>query len=306
MGAESKTDELPFFKSLFNPETKSQKEARLGYFLIFPTVALVTGVILYPILYNLWLSLTKVSLGPSQGGEFVGLANYIDVVSDPQFWGAMGTTLIYTVTTVAGATLLGLAVALLLNREFIGRALARGVVLLPYVVPIISIVFAWKYLFNPVFGMANFVLVDVLHLLENPVNWVESPQYALWMAIFFEIWRAFPFAFLMIIAKLQSIPKTYYEAAEIDGANWWQKTLKITLPQLKFVIASLALLRWIWNFNKFSEVYLLSKQVNVVSVYAYEKAFSAYQHGQGAAISATLFLILISFVLLYVKKVLKW
>ena len=124
--------------------------------------------------------------------------------------------------------------------------------------------------------------------------------------ILFDIWHLFPFSFLMILAKLQSIDSSLYEAAEIDGANEWQKFRHLTLPELRFVLGSLVILRFIWNFYKFDEVYLLTKEVPVISVYAYETAFAAYDHGLAAAITATLFVLVMIFVVAGVRKVLKW
>jgi multiple sugar transport system permease protein len=126
------------------------------------------------------------------------------------------------------------------------------------------------------------------------------------MVILFDIWRYFPYAFLMILARLQSIPKTLYEAAEVDGAGSWAKFRHITMPELSFVLGSIVVLRWIWNFTKFDDVWLLSRNVVTVTVYAYLRAFQSFDLGQAAAISSLLALGLIASVSLYVKKVLRW
>jgi len=269
-------------------QIKTDRDARLGYWLILPTVIAISGLIFYPIFYNLWLSLQEVNMNPVQPNTFVGLKHFADVLTDGDFWGSFKTSLIFTSTTVVGTTLLGLGTALLLNRDFPGRSIIRGVILLPYVTPVISAVFGWKYLFDPVFGMANYFMVDVLHFLPQHINWIESPAYAIYAVIIFNVWKNFPFAFLMILAELQSISANLYEAAEVDGASTWQQFKHITLPQLKFVIGALVILRTIWNFYKFSEVYLLSSSVNVLPVYIYEQAFANYNFGQAAAISAIL------------------
>jgi multiple sugar transport system permease protein len=286
--------------------TMKAKEATLGYLLITPAFLLVVGIIVYPIIYNVWLSLHEVSLNPKKPDIYVGIQNYLLLLSDPPFWNSIMITLIFTVTTVVGATLLGLVVALLLNNSFKGRGLARAMILLPYVAPLISLVFVWQYMAHPVYGIANYILVEKLGLLSQSIDWLDSPKGALWIVIFFDIWHLFPFSFLMILAKLQSIDKSLYEAAEIDGTNMLQKIRYITLPELTFVLGSLMILRFIWNFYKFDEIYLLSKQVPVVGVYTYETAFSTYNHGLAAAITATLFIIVMGFVLTAVRKVLKW
>ncbi|SFL53644.1 carbohydrate ABC transporter permease [Halanaerobium salsuginis] len=285
---------------------KTDRDAKLGYWLILPTVVAISTLIFYPVFYNLWLSMQEVNMNPIQPNTFVGLAHFIDILTDLDFWISFRTSLIFTITTVIGTTVLGLAVALLLNRDFPGRSVIRGVILLPYVTPVISAVFGWKYLFNPVFGQANYFLVDILHLFPQHINWIESPAFAIYAVIIFNIWRNFPFAFLMILAELQSISASLYEAAEVDGASAWQKFKHITLPELKFVLGALVILRTIWNFYKFSEVYLLSASVNVLPVYIYEKAFASYDFGQAAAISAILFIFVLGFIMFYVKKVLEW
>lgn len=287
-------------------EIKTDQEAKLGYWLIFPTVFLVVGLIFYPIFYNIWLSLHDVSMNPQVSDAFIGLENFTNTLTDINFWDSFWTSIIFTSTTVVGTTLVGLGVAILLNRKFPGRAIIRGLILLPYVTPVIASAFGWKYLFAPVYGMFNYVAVDILNLLPQHVNWIESPRYAIFAVIIYNIWRNFPFAFLMILAELQSIPKSLYEAAEVDGASAWDKFRYITLPGLKFVIGALVILRTIWNFYKFDEVYLLSSSVNVLPVYIYERAFANYNFGQAASISAILFIFLFGFILFYVRKVLEW
>jgi multiple sugar transport system permease protein len=295
-------------KNTKNKKVKSfkEKEARLGYLLIAPAFLLVTVIILYPVLYNIWLSFHDVALNPFKANEFIGLENYQSLLSDRSFWHSILITLIFTVATVAGATILGLAVALLANKAFKGRGLVRSLILLPYVAPVISIVFVWQYMFNPVYGMVNYTLVDKLGFMSQSVDWLDSPDAALWLVILFDIWHLFPFSFMMILAKLQSIDHSLYEAAEMDGANRWHKLRHVTLPELTFILGSLVILRFIWNFYKFDEIYLLTKEVPVVGVYTYNMAFSTYDHGLAASITATLFVLVMGFVLIAVKKVLKW
>lgn len=281
-------------------------EASLGLLLIAPAFLVIGGLIFYPVLYNFWLSVHKLSFIPGTPADFVGLSQYQRIFADPEFWAAIRTTLIFTASTVLGSTFFGFLVALLLNREFRLRGLVRGIVLLPYVAPVISLVFAWQYIFHPVYGFFNYFLVDILGILPEPVAWLQMPRYALFAVIVFDIWRQFPFAFLMIMARLQAIPTELYEAADVDGAVGWQKVLYITIPEIIFVVGSIVLLRGIWNVYKFGEVYLLSRHVNVLSVYAYEQAFASYEHGLAAAITTSIFLMLLGFIILYIRKVLKW
>ena len=282
-----------------------RKEAIFGWKLISPTLILIGVLILYPVLYNIYLSFFKVSLNFGEKNTFVGIQNYLNVLSDTSFWKSFGTTVSFTLITVIGSILLGLGVALLMNKKFPGRGIVRGLLLFPYVTPLIAIVFSWKYVFLPIDGP----LVQFLSIFGfNPgTDMINDPNNAFIVVSIFNIWRNFPFVYLMILSRLQSISDDYYEAAELDGASSWQKFLNITLPELYFVIGSIALLRGIWNFYKFDEVYLMSKFANTLPIYVYEKAFSGLpQQGVAAAIATILFVVMFSLIGFYVKKVLKW
>ena len=277
----------------------------MGWALILPALLIILSLILYPILYNIYLSFFNVNL--DGGNIYIGLDNYKSVLFDTSFWNSVMTTIIYVIFTTIGTTLLGLIVAMAMNKEFPLRWLVRSFILLPYVAPVISVVFAWQFIFDPVQGIFMDVVVNKLHLFSERFNLIGSPKSAVWVAVLFSIWKNFPFTYLMILARLQAIDKNLFEAAEIDGANNWQKFKSITYPEIYFVLGAIVLLRIIWNFNKFEEVYLLTDNVKVLSVYTYFKAFTgSMEMGQGAAIAVIQFSLLIFFILIYVKKVLKW
>ncbi len=286
--------------------TLEHKEAILGWKLIAPTVIIISLLILYPAIYNIYLSFFRVSLNPAVPNQFMGWKNYVGILKDPTFWKSFGITVTFTSITVIGSLLLGLGVAIMMNRKFYGRGIIRALILLPYVTPLISSVFAWKYIFLPLNGpLVQFL--SSLHLMNSGTDIINNPNNAFVVVSFFNIWRNFPFVYLMILAKLQSIPSSLYEAAEMDGANWWKKFMSVTLPELYFVIASVALLRGIWNFYKFNEVYLLSKFAGTLPIYIYNTAFAGIPHQGVAASAATiLFVVMIGLITLYVKKVLKW
>jgi multiple sugar transport system permease protein len=252
------------------------------------------------------LSFFEVSITPGKPNIFVGLQNYAEVITDPGFWRSFGITILFTFLTVAGGIILGLGVALMMNRKFFGRSIVRALILLPYITPVIAIVFAWKYVFLPIDGPLV-RLISSIGLMDPGVDLINDPNNAFWVVTFFNIWRNFPFVYLMILSRLQSISKTYYEAAEIDGASNWAKFKFITLPELYFVIGSVALLRGIWNFYKFDEVYLMSKFAGTLPIYIYEKAFIGVpQQGVAASIATLLFVVMMVLIGYYVKKVLKW
>ncbi|MFW6227826.1 MAG: carbohydrate ABC transporter permease [Alkalispirochaeta sp.] len=289
------------------PRTLSpkQQEARLGWFLVAPAILIIGGLILYPIVYNVYLSFFDVGLVGDN--VLTGVRNHVRVVSDPRFWNAVWTTIIYVVFSVLGTVVVGIVVALAMNREFPLRWLVRSIILLPYVAPVIATVFAWQFFFDPVNGLFVHVLVEVLGVVQDRFNLIGNPGTAVIVAIVFSVWKNFPFAYLMILSRLQAIDETLYEAAELDGCGWWDKFRFVTLPELYFIIGSLVLLRVIWNFNKFEEVYLITDNVRVLSIYTYLTAFTgALDLGRGATLAVIQFLLLMGFILYYVKKVLKW
>lgn len=285
--------------------TLEQREAGLGWALILPCVIVILSLILYPILSNVISSFFEVSL--SSRDSFTGLENYRAVVTDAAFWRAVITTLIYVTASTLGTTLMGLGTAMVMNKTFPLRGLVRSLILLPYVAPVFSVVYAWKFFFDPVNGLFMDITVERLGIFAERFNLIDSPGSALWVAVIFSIWKNFPFTYLMLLSRLQAIDKNIYEAADVDGAGAWHKFRFITLPELYFVMGSIVLLRVIWNFNKFEDIYLLTDNVRVLSIYTYFKAFVGVADlGQGSALVILQFALLVGFILYYVKKVLKW
>ena len=277
----------------------------MGWLLVLPSLIIILSLILYPILSNVIASFFEVSItGPD---NFVGLENYRNIIKDSNFWRAVGTTLTYVIFSTLGTTLMGVMVALVMNRKFPLRGLVRSLILLPYIAPVFAVVYGWKFFFDPVQGLFMDVMVERLGLLSQRFSLIGSPQTAIWVAILFSIWKNFPFTYLMILSRLQAIDMNLYEAADVDGAGPWQKFRYITVPEIYFLTGSIVLLRVIWNFNKFEDIFLLTDNVKVLSVYTYFKAFAGIVDlGQGSSLVIIQFVLLIGFILFYVKKVLKW
>ncbi len=281
------------------------REYIAAYTYLSPAVLIVGGFIFYPLIYNLWLSLTKVPLGPAENPLFVGFKNYASLFGSPQFGKAFLDSFIFTIGTVFGCIILGLAVALVLNEEFAGKKTARVFALLPYGAPIIGAAMVWKFMLHPTFGVVNYLFVDIIPLLKTPINWTDAPEFAMPAVIVFDTWRYFPFAYLFSLAGLQRIPKMYYEAAKVDGASVWRRFISITLPEMRYILATLFLIRWIWNFNKFADIYLLSTSVEVMPVFLYQKGFQAFNLGLAAAVSTILFILLLLFAVPFIRRVLE-
>jgi len=283
----------------------SQRESRLGWKLIAPSIGVIGILIIYPILYNIYLSFFDVSL--TGENVFIGLANYERLLRETAFYSSLMTTVIYLVGSIAGSTILGLIVALIMNLQFPFRNIVRTIILLPYFAPVISVVFGWQFFFDPVNGIYNHITVESLGLTENRYNLIGDPETALLIVILFSTWKNFPISYLLIISKLQSINKDQYEAAAMDGCGPIARFFHVTLPEIYFVLGTLVILRLIWNLNKFEEVFLLAPNVHTLPVFTYYTAFTGIiDQGYAAALSVVQFVLLSFLIYFYVKKVLKW
>ena len=282
---------------------KVYKDTKLAVALLAPSILLIVLLIGYPMIYNFIISFQKIPLNPRLTPKLVGLKNYSTVITDINFYKSLLLTILYTFFSVAGSTVVGLGAAIFVNRNFKFKGTARSLIILPYIVPSISLVFAWKYMFNNIYGIINYMLVDKLHILKEAPLWFDNPTSAFILVVLFSVWKFFPYAFLSFLAILQTLDNTLYEAAEIDGANKWQQFLAITIPCIKPVLMVVITLRTIWVFYMFADVYLLTKKVNILGVYLYEMAFARNDLGKAAAISILLFVIIFSFIIFIRKKV---
>lgn len=283
-----------------------QKEAILGILLIIPSVGLISLLILFPFLYNAYISFHTVPLAPGQPLEWVGLDNYRWLFSNSQFWSSAWTSVLFTVFSSVTATVAGLVVALLLQYEFRGRRLVRGLSLLPYVTPVIATAFVWRWMFQPVYGSIPYILRSIGLEQIGRMDFLSEPTTGLFVVILYDTWRYFPFAFLFLIARIQAIPDEMYEAAKIDGASRFAIFKDITLPELKYVLATIILLRGIWNFNSFTDVWLVTHQVEVLPILTYLTAFNAFEMGRAAALAMVLFVFLITLSSVYVSRFIDW
>jgi multiple sugar transport system permease protein len=228
------------------------------------------------------------------------LENFARVFDGTEFWTVLGVTLFYTVFGTIGAIALGLFAALLLDRDVPGQGILRGLFLFPYVAPIIAVAFTWIILFDPFSGSVNALLVQ-MGVTESTVNFFGQRPFALIMVTVFAMWSYFPLCFLFILARMQSIPSDMYEAAEMDGASPLQMFWYLSLPQLLGILSVLFLLRFIWTFNKFDDIFLLTggnAGTRTLTVNVYEQAFAVSNIGAGAAVAVVIFgcLVLFSFV----------
>lgn len=285
--------------------TLQRQKSLLGIVLLLPAMLLIVAIVFYPIIYNIQLGFYRVTLNPLRPNTWVGLDNFTRLLTDREFYQVIGLTILFVAVTVIVSTIMGLLVSLLLNRKFKGRGIARSLILLSYVTPLISLVFVWRYMFNALFGAVNYITVDVLGLFSSAPAWFDDTLFAFIMVSIFDSWRIYPFAFMMLLAALQAIDTSLYEAAEVDGASAWAKFWHITLPEITPTIVSVATLRILWNFYKFEDIWLLTTQLNVAGVYLYRTAFAHNNFGMAAAITVILFFVVMLMVVTMRKVVLR-
>jgi multiple sugar transport system permease protein len=273
-----------------------RRNALAGWLLLAPSLVLLGGLVVFPVLYNAWLSLfDKHAFLPVQ--KFVGLGHYAYFAHDEEFWNSFGHGLVYAGATLVLQLAVGIPAALLLNEGFRGRNLLRGVVLFPYVIPTIVAVILWKWLLNDSYGLVNHLLV-ASGLAATPVPWLGA-DYMMLSLVMVSVWQFFPFVVVTYLARLQMIPPELYEAATVDGAGALRRFRHVTLPQTASVLFVIVLLRSIWMFTKFDTVWLMagdggvSRYVRTLPVYAYARSFTYLQAGMGAALAVIMFVMLI-------------
>ena len=272
--------------------------------LIAPSIILICSLLVYPVLYGVWLSLFKKhSFFPDQ--RFVGVANYVYLMKDPDFWMSVWYGTVYSVSTIVLQIVFGIIAALIVNETFRGRNFVRGVILFPYVIPTVVAIILWKWLLNNQFGLVNYLMLS-LGIVENPVSWMGK-DHIMTSLIIISVWEFFPFVVLSVLARMQTISPTLYEAAQVDGAGPFRRFFHVTLPQLQNVLFVVILLRSIWMFTKFDTVWLLTqgggaeKYIRTLPVYAYMRTFMYYQAGLGSTLAVIMFIILIMSTAIYFK-----
>lgn len=228
----------------------------LAIMMITPSVILVLAFAIFPMLQGIYASFFHIESATLEMTPN-NIQNYIWVLSQPLFWNALWRSFLWVATTTVAQLVLGISIAMLLHQELVGRNLARGLVLFPYLIPAVVIALTWRFILDPTMGIANRMLMD-FGLIERPIAFLANPDTALWFVILAGIWKYTPFIIMMTLARLQVIPVELEEAARLDGAGSWQVFRHITLPWLMPVIIVTLLLRTIWTFRQFDIVYLFA------------------------------------------------
>jgi multiple sugar transport system permease protein len=279
--------------------------ARLGLLLIAPTVLVFCAVIVYPLVSAIYLSFFQIFTPTLQGG-FVGLENYKTLLARGEFWISLRNNLVWTVGTLTLQIVFGVGMALVLHQNIWFRSLARSLILFPYFISTVVAVLVWRWLFNDLYGILNHLFM-MAGFIEMPIDYLGSMPNAMISIILVGAWKYFPFVVIAVLARLQTIPDSLYEAARIDGAGPVARFFDVTLPQLRDVLVVIIMLRAIWDFKEFDLIYLLTGGGPVIStqtlpLLVYKEAFALNQMGMAAAYAVVMMAIMLVFMIVYIRR----
>jgi multiple sugar transport system permease protein len=284
-----------------------ERERSLGILLMLPGALLLILFMAYPFFLGIWLALSDTVIG--QAGNFIGLRNFSDLLTDSIFHQTARNTMIYALVTVPFKAVLGLGLALVLNNRMRFSNPIRASVMMPWIVPTALSSLGWFMIFDPVFSPISWLLKN-LGVIKSNINFLGAPNLAIASVCLANIWRGIPFFGIIILAGLQAVPQELHEAAAIDGANFWHRFRHVTIPGIKGVVLIASLLSIIWTFADFQLIYILTKggpanQTHIFGTYAYQIGLNATEIGMGAAIALYMFPILAFFailLLIYLRK----
>ncbi len=276
---------------------RARSERRLGWMLCAPAVIVMLLVTAYPIGYAIVLSLQRSDLRFPDQAEWVGLRNYVDVLTSDLWWSDLATTLVITGVSVAIELVLGMGLAILMHRAIFGRRTVRAAILIPYGIVTVVAALAWRFAFDPTTGFVN-------ELLNTDRSWFAERASSLFVIILTEVWKTTPFMALLLLAGLVLVPDDLHRAAKVDGATAWQRFTKITLPLMKPAILVALLFRTLDAFRIFDSVFVMTAGANgteTVSILGSNQLFNRLNLGIGSAVSVLIFLCVVVIAVLFVK-----
>lgn len=289
---------------LFDSEKLSPNT--FAYILMIPAAVVMFGVVIYPFFYNIVLSFSDMSLRHFRDWHLIGFRQYAAVFRGEIFYIVFLKTIVWTFVNIFFHVVIGVSLALILNRKLFGKAAIRTLLILPWAIPQVIVALTWRSMFNYQYGAINLFISHFLNM--SPVDWLGKPLEAFSACIVTNIWLGFPFMMTIALGGLQSIPQELYEAADMDGASGWQKFWSVTVPLLKPVMIPAITLGIIWTFNNVNIIWLVSNggepsdQTHILVSYVYKAAFNLYRYGYAAALSMVIFAILLTFSLVFLKR----
>ncbi|MGB9678755.1 MAG: carbohydrate ABC transporter permease [Thermoanaerobacteraceae bacterium] len=277
----------------------------LGYLLVTPALLCIFTIALYPVFDTFRLSLFHMRLQLINLTHFIGFANYVTLFEDSRFWAATLNTVVFTVVSVTFELILGMIMALLMNKKFRGTGLVRAAVLIPWAIPTIVSALMWKFIYNDQYGVLNDIF-NRLGLIHGYVAWLGNPSSAMGAAIFADVWKTAPFMALLLLAGLQNISNDLYEAAKVDGAGSIRQFIRITLPLLKPTILVALIFRTLDAFRVFDLIFVMTgggpgNSTETLSIYAYKTLFRNLDFGLGSAMSVIIFIFVFLFAMMYIR-----
>ena len=278
----------------------------LPFAFLAPALLIEAAIIVYPVSQTFWMSLHDFVLFRPNNAPFVGLGNFLRAFSDPVFWIAAWNSVIWIVCVVGLQFALGLGTALLLNQSFWWRGLARALVVIPWALPSVITALMWTWMYDYDLGIINDVLMR-LRIIDAPIAWLARADTTLGAVILALVWQGFPFFAVMILAGLQTVPGELLDAAEIDGANAFQRLRKVVLPSIAEVIMTALLLRTIWVANSIDVILVMTGggpgyTTYTVPLYAFLKAYSSMEFGYAAALALIVTALLLLVIYAYVRR----
>ena len=280
-----------------------QRDELQGYLYVAPSILLLVLFLVFPLLYVIVISFYKIQ--PMVSQSFVLFDNYRNVFRDPSFWQSLQNTFVFTLASIALHLVIGMIVALMLNRTFPLRTASRVLILLPWMLSYTVVAITWRWCLNSTYGILNEVLLR-FGVIREYVAWLGDTRTAMPAVILTNAWKYSPFVMLMLLAGLQAIPRQQYEAAHIDGAGPWQSFWAITLPNLRDVVVVTTTLDFIWTFKKFDLIYVMTgggpgRSTEVMSTLIYNNFFHAYDFGFASGAAVILFLVVFVISCFYVR-----
>ena len=277
----------------------------LGYALLAPATVLLLVMSVYPLLNGFWLSMTNRHLLKPKQNDFVFLDNYITLFQDKEFFGTLAFTFAYTFCVVAISYVAGLALALALNRNVPGRGFFRAVFLIPWVIPPVVAIINWSYILNDQFGIINIILQS-LGLIDKPILFLGDYALIRPTVVLVSAWKQMPFMMITLLAGLQSVPRELYEAAQIDGSGFWHTLFHVTLPMLRPVTFISTLLSFVWTFNSFENIWLLTSggpngYTFTLPILSYYTAFFRQKISYASTIASTMVVVMMILSVIYFR-----
>ncbi len=280
-------------------------DRQVGVLFMLPLIIAVAVFLVWPIAEAVRMSFVRYNPLRPDDQPFVGLDNYLFVLEDPLFWESFWQAIVWTGWSTVMQALIGVGLAMLLHQPLKGMNAFRGLLLFPYIVPTVVIALNWRWLFNSEIGIVNHLLMSV-GVIDERIAWLSTPTMAMTSAILLNVWKYTPFVVIVVLARLQTIPTELYDAAKVDGAGAFRRFRDITLPQLAEVLAVVIVFRTIWTFNKFEEIYLLTRggpgtSTYNLALYAFDQSIANLRMGVGAAAGVIMLLLLLVGSMVYIR-----